>query len=86
MRKVLLGGAVCLLGTLSLSAGVATAALPPPTLNAGCVPGTISVLGPPGLGVVSSGQRGLELVQPGAGIIAGVIGLATTQPHTDCPV
>jgi hypothetical protein len=80
MRKVLLASA-SVFGALSLSTGVASAVPSPPTPNAGCVPQTIAVLGPPGPAIASSGQRGLDLVQEG--IVGGIVAAATT-PHNAC--
>jgi hypothetical protein len=77
MRKVLLVGAASLLGVLGFITGVASAVPSPPTPNAGCIPRVIADLGPPGLAVASSGQRGLDLVQ--GGIVA-----AATTPHDAC--
>jgi hypothetical protein len=86
MQKVLLAGAASLLGMLALSAGVASAVPSPPTSNASCLPSTIASFGgapggTPGAAVVSSGQRGLELVQ--GGVVGGVVAAATT-PHDAC--
>ena len=88
MRKALLAAAasVSVLATLGLSAGVASAEPSPPTPHAGCLPGAIASFGgapsgTPGAAVVSSGQRGLELVQ--GGIVGGIVAAATT-PHDAC--
>jgi hypothetical protein len=89
MRKALLAVAasVSVLAAIGLSAGVASAApSPPPPSNAGCIPRTIANFGgapsgAPGAAVVSSGQRGLELVQ--GGVVGGIVAAATT-PHDAC--
>jgi hypothetical protein len=86
MRKVLIAGAASILGTLGLGAGVSPAAPSPPTTNAGCLPQTIAFFGgapggTPGAAVVSSGQRGLELVQ--GGVVGGVVA-AASAPHNAC--
>jgi hypothetical protein len=87
MRKALLAASASVVATLGLSAGVASAVPSPPTPHAGCLPGTIASFGgapsgTPGAAVVSSGQRGLDLVQ--GGIVGGIIAAATT-PHDACP-
>jgi hypothetical protein len=86
VRKVLISGAASVLGTLGLSAGVASAAPSPPTPNAGCLPQTIASFGgapdgTPGAAIVSSGQRGLELVQ--GGVVGGIVA-AASAPHDAC--
>jgi hypothetical protein len=86
MRKVLIAGATPVLATLGLGAGVASAAPSPPTTDAGCIPLTIASFGgapngAPGAAVVSSGQRGLDLVD--GGVVGGVVD-AATAPHDSC--
>jgi hypothetical protein len=76
MRKVLLAAAASLLGTLGLSAGVASAVVPsPPTSNiASCVPATIV-----NFGGAPSGTPGLFehlVIGGGPGLGEGVVAAA----------
>ena len=87
MKRIIITmfAAISLLG-LVIPATAASAAPSPPTPNAGCLPGAIAGFGgapggTPGAAVVSSGQRGLELVQ--GGIVGGIVDAATT-PHDAC--